>query len=120
MAATLDARLRLNSAEFSGGLNRALRDSNAFVGKMTQQFNSLRNVLTGGVVGFFAADFAKALFDASVQAEKLQASLSAAMGSDILGVAQLEKVRTLAGEIGLGVQETAKAMMRPRKELTGG
>lgn len=112
MAATLDARIRLDSSQFSGGLNRAMRETNVAVGKMSAQFGTLRNVLAGGAVGAFAASWAGGLLEASIQAEKLEAALSVTTGSKSIGETQLKQVKQLAGDIGLGVNEAAKAMIQ--------
>lgn len=80
MAATLDARIRLDSSQFSGGLNRAMRETNVAVGKMSAQFGTLRNVMAGGVVGSVLSNMVTGLFDASMQTEKLQAAMAATAG----------------------------------------
>jgi tape measure domain-containing protein len=112
MAATLDARIRLDSSQFSGGLNRAMRETNAAVGRMSAQFGSLKNVLAGGLVGNFAVNMVGDIMDAAMQAEKLQAALSATTGSKSMGESQFKQIKQLAGDIGLGIQEAAKAMIQ--------
>lgn len=112
MAATLDARIRLDSSQFSGGLNRAMRETNAAVGRMSAQFGSLKNVLAGGLVGSFAATFLGDMFAATMQAEKLQMALSATAGGALLGAKQLEQIRNLSAEIGLDVEAAAKSMIQ--------
>lgn len=112
MAATLDARIRLDSSQFSGGLNRVMRETNTAVGKMSAQFGSLRNVLAGGALGMGAISIATSMFDAAVQAERLQAAMSATAGSASLGKKQLKEVRALAADIGMGVDSAAKSMIQ--------
>lgn len=112
MAATLDARIRLDSSQFSGGLNRAIRETNAAVGRMSAQFGSLRNVLAGGMVGAFATQLVGDLMSAAVQAENLQTSLSATTGSKSMGERQFQQIKQLAGDIGLGIDKAAKAMIQ--------
>ena len=112
MGATLDARLRLNSAEFSGGLNKAVREANFAVGKMSAQFSSLRNIFGAGAVGAFGTQLFQSVFTATAEAEKLQAAMSATMGSAVLGKAVLGDVRKLAGDIGLDVRDAARAMIQ--------
>lgn len=112
MAATLDARIRLDSSQFSGGLNRAMRETNVAVGKMSAQFGTLRNVMAGGVVGSVLSNMVTGLFDASMQTEKLQAAMAATAGSANLGKRQLEDVRALAGDIGLNINAAAKSMIQ--------
>jgi tape measure domain-containing protein len=112
MAATLDAKIRLDSSQFSGGLNRAMRETNAAVGKMSAQFGTLKNVMAGGLVGSFFTNIIGGLFDASMQTEKLEAALAATAGSMGLGKRQLQEVRTLAGDIGLNINSAAKSMIQ--------
>lgn len=112
MAATLDARIRLDSSQFSGGLNRAMRETNVAVGKMSSQFGTLRNVLGVGLVGSFATDMLRGIMQSTMEAEKLQAAMTATTGSAALGRRQLEQVRALSGEIGLDVANAAKSMIQ--------
>jgi tape measure domain-containing protein len=112
MSATLDARLRLDSSQFDGGLNRALRESNAFVGKMSAQFGTLRNVMGVGVVGGLFTGVASSLLESSMQAEKLEAAMSATAGNAALGKRQLAEVRSLSGDIGLNIGAAAKSMIQ--------
>ena len=112
MAATLDARIRLDSSQFSGGLNRAMRETNVAVGKMSAQFGTLRNVLAGGALGSFAVGWAGDIMAAGMQAEKLQAAMAATAGDAGIGRKNLESVRALAGNIGLEVQAAAKSMIQ--------
>lgn len=112
MAATLDARIRLDSSQFSGGLNRAMRETNAAVGRMSAQFGSLRNVLAGGMVGAFATQLVGDLMGAAMQAENLRTALSATTGSKSMGERQFQQIKQLAGEIGLEIDKAAKAMIQ--------
>lgn len=112
MAATLDARIRLDSAQFSGGLNRVLRETNSAVGRMSAQFGTLRNVLGAGLVGSYATGFLSDIMAATMQAEKLKMALSATSGSSLLGAKQFEDVRNLSADIGLEVESAAKAMLQ--------
>lgn len=112
MAATLDARIRLDSSQFSGGLNRALRETNVAVGRMSAQFGTLRNVMAGGLAGGFAINMAGDIMNAAMQAEKLQAALSATTGSRSMGESQFKVIKQLAGDIGLGIENAAKAMIQ--------
>lgn len=112
MAATLDARLRLDSSQFSGGMDRALREANSFTGKLSAQFATLKNLAIGGAVGSFATDFVGGIMQATMEAEKLKAALTATTGNKMLGVAAFEDVKKLSGEIGLDVQDAAKAMIQ--------
>lgn len=112
MAATLDARVRLDSSQYSGAMSRIVRETNATVGKLSAQFGSLKNIFAGGLLGSFAASWVGGLMEAAMQAEKLEAALSATTGSRSIGESQFKQVKQLAGEIGLGIQEAAKAMIQ--------
>jgi len=110
--ATLDAKLKLNSAEFQGGLTRATRESSIFVGKINQQFASIRNLAIGGALGVGALGFARGLLDARMESEKLEAAMSASAGNALLGKRNLAEVKRLAGDVGLEVSGAAKAMIQ--------
>ncbi len=112
MAATLDARVRLNTAEFSGGMQRVLRESNAAVGRLNQSFGTLKNLALGGALGAGSLEIARGFLEASMNAERLRAALSATTGSDVLGRSQLKEIKSLAGDIGLGIDGAAKAMIQ--------
>ncbi len=112
MAATLDARVRLNTAEFSGGMQRVLRESNSAVGRLNQSFSTLRNVAGFGAIGAGMTSFLGSIGQATLETERLKAALSATTGNELMGASQLKEVRALASDIGLGVSEAAKAMIQ--------
>lgn len=112
MKETLDARIGLDSSRYSSGMNRVLRETNVAVGKISAQFSSLKNVLGFGAVGAFGTGMFQSLMAANIEAEKLQAAMTATAGNAALGKRQLDEVRTMAGDIGLGIQEAAKAMIQ--------
>ncbi len=112
MAATLDARLRLNSAEFSGGLNRALRESNAFVGKMTQQFGTLRNVLTGGAVGLLAGVGITSSIEQAAEFEKFERMLALVSGGAEAAKLELNELRKVAQKPGIDLESAVQATIR--------
>jgi tape measure domain-containing protein len=102
----------LDSSQFSGGLNRAMRETNAAVGRMSAQFRSLKDILVGGAVGSFAVNIVGDMMQAAMQAEKLEAALSATTGNKLIGQQQMTDVKKLAAEIGLGVEKAAKTMIQ--------
>lgn len=112
MGPTLDVRIRADSSAFHGGLDKALREANSFAGKLSAQFNTLKNLAVGGAVGSFGLGIARDMFDAAVQAERLEAALGATAGSALLGKKQLADTRALAADIGLGLDEASKSMLQ--------
>jgi tape measure domain-containing protein len=110
--ATLDARLRLNSADFHGGLNKASRDTKKVAAEMQGSFEQMRGVLTGGLGIAFGATAIKAIFDARIEFEKMQAAMTATMGSAALGQQTLSEIKKMAGDIGIGVSSAAKAFIQ--------
>lgn len=110
--ATLDARLRLNSADFHGGLNRASRDARQAASDMSSSFGGMRNMLTAGLGMAFGTNAVKAIIDARIQVESLQAAMTATMGNAALGQQTFEQIKQLSGDIGLGVSEAAKSFIQ--------
>ena len=88
MAATLDASLRLDSSQFTSGLDGAMKKTNASVSKMSAAFSALKNVAIGGAVGAAFMDVARSVTAAYIEAEKLQNALKATAGNDLVGMAQ--------------------------------
>lgn len=79
---------------------------------MSAQFGTLKNVLAGGLVGSATATFFSDIMAATMQAEKLQAALSATTGSKLLGERQFEQVRNMSADIGLNVESAARSMIQ--------
>jgi tape measure domain-containing protein len=112
MAATLDASLRLDSSQFTTGLDSAMKKTNASVSKMSAAFSALKNVAIGGAVGAAFMDVAKSVTAAYLEAEKLQNALKSTAGNDLLGMAQYEQLKTLSAEIGVNMTTAAKATLQ--------
>jgi len=112
MAATLDASLRLDSSQFTSGLDGAMKNTNAAVSKMSAAFSTLKNIAVGGAIGSSFMEAAKSVTTAYLEAEKLQNALKATAGSDILGMQQYEQLKTLSSEIGLNIGVAAKATLQ--------
>jgi len=112
MAATLDASLRLDSSQFTSGLDGAMKKTNASVSKMSAAFSALKNVAIGGAVGAAFMEVAKSVTTAYLEAEKLQNALKSTAGSDLLGMAQYEQLKTLSAEIGVNMTTAAKATLQ--------
>ena len=112
MGATLDARLRLNAADFHGVLKDASRRAKATAKEMEGSFSSLRSVFAGGLGAAFGTGAIKSIFEARIEVEKLQAAMTASMGSAALGKETLGEVKKLAGDIGLEVGAAAKAFIQ--------
>ena len=112
MAATLDASLRLDSSQFTAGLDGAMKKTNASVSKMSAAFGMLKNVALGGAVGAAFMEVAKSVTTAYLEAEKLQNALKSTAGNDLLGMAQYEQLKTLSAEIGVNMTTAAKATLQ--------
>jgi len=114
MAATLDASLRLDSSQFTTGLDGAMKKTNASVSKMSAAFSMLKNIAIGGAIGSTFMDVARSVGTAYLEAEKLQNALKATAGNDILGIAQYEELRKLSAQIGVNMETAAKASLQLR------
>ena len=112
MAATLDASLRLDSSQFTTGLDGAMKNTNAAVSKMSATFSMLKNIAIGGAIGSAFVSVAKDITSTYIEAEKLQNALKATAGSDILGMQQYEELKKLSSEIGLNMGVAAKATLQ--------
>ena len=112
MAATLDASLRLDSSQFTAGLDGAMKTTNSAVSKMSAAFSTLKNIAVGGAIGSTFMEAAKSVTNTYIEAEKLQNALKATAGSDILGMQQYQELKKLSSEIGLNMSVAAKATLQ--------
>ena len=112
MAATLDASLRLDSSQFTSGLDGAMKKTNSAVSKMSAAFSTLKNIAVGGAIGSTFMEAAKSVTNTYIEAEKLQNALKATAGSDILGMQQYQELKKLSSEIGLNMSVAAKATLQ--------
>jgi tape measure domain-containing protein len=112
MAATLDASLRLDSSQFTTGLDGAMKNTNAAVSKMSATFSMLKNIAIGGAIGSAFVSVAKDITSTYIEAEKLQNALKATAGNDFLGMQQYEQLKKLSSEIGLNMDVAAKATLQ--------
>jgi tape measure domain-containing protein len=112
MAATLDASLRLDSSQFTSGLDGAMKNTNAAVSKMSATFSMLKNIAIGGAIGSAFVSVAKDITSTYIEAEKLQNALKATAGNDFLGMQQYEELKKLSSEIGLNMGVAAKATLQ--------
>ena len=112
MAATLDASLRLDSSQFTSGLDGAMKKTNSAVSKMSAAFSTLKNIAVGGAIGSTFMEAAKSVTNTYIEAEKLQNALKATAGSDILGMQQYEELKKLSSQIGLNMSVAAKATLQ--------
>jgi tape measure domain-containing protein len=114
MAATLDASLRLDSSQFTSGLDASMKKTNAAVSKMSAAFSTLKNIAVGGAIGSSFLDVARSVGTAYLEAEKLQNALKATAGSDVLGMKQYEELRKLSSQIGINMELAAKSSLQLR------
>jgi tape measure domain-containing protein len=89
-----------------------MKKTNASVSKMSAAFSALKNVAIGGAVGAAFMEVAKSVTTAYLEAEKLQNALKSTAGSDLLGMAQYEQLKTLSAEIGVNMTTAAKATLQ--------
>lgn len=114
MQATLSAHLRLNSAQFSGGLNRAVRESSVAVGKISAQFASLKNIFTGGALGIGAGFLIGDMLGKAAEYEKYTRMLSLVSGGLNGAKLELAELRKEALKPGLDLESAVTATVRLR------
>lgn len=112
MAATLDAKLRLDSAQFSQGLNEASA-------KAKKSADGISGAFKGLAIGAAFETGRRAIMafnDAAVktvmETEKFQNAMKANAGNDLLGLAQYEQLKELSARIGLNMNVAAKASLQ--------
>ena len=112
MAATLDAKLRLDSAQFSQGLN----DASAKAKKSAEGISGAFKGLAIGAAFETGRRAIMAFNDAAVktvmETEKFQNAMKANAGNDLLGLAQYEQLKELSARIGLNMNVAAKASLQ--------
>jgi tape measure domain-containing protein len=98
--ATINAKIRLDSSQFQGGLNRAVTSANQAVQKMSGQFGALKNIAGFGAIGAAVGVIGQKVIEASVPFEKFQRQLMlVAGGAEAAKVkfAELQQAATLPG-----------------------
>ena len=98
--ATINAKIRLDSSQFQGGLNRAVLSAGQAVQKMSGQFGALKSI--AGLAGVTAAVgvIGQKVIEASVPFEKFQRQLLLVAGgaeAAQLKFAELQQAATLPG-----------------------
>jgi tape measure domain-containing protein len=104
----------MDSSQFSGGMGRALRESNAFVTKMSAQFASLRNVFMGGAVGVAGGHFLSSVIGQAAEFEKYERMLSGVSGGMTSAKQQLQELKVVARQPGLDLESAVQATVRLR------
>jgi tape measure domain-containing protein len=112
MAATLSAQLTLNSAQFQGGLNRAVLSANAAVGRMTAQFNTLKNVAGLGAVGGIVMQVGQKVLDATINFEKYHRQLTIVTGGTNAATAKMKELQLIAAMPGLNLESAVYGQVR--------
>ena len=112
MAATLDAKLRLDSAQFSQGLNEASAKAKKSADGISGAFKGLAigAAFEGGRRAIMA--FNDAAVKTVMETEKFQNAMKANAGNDLLGLAQYEQLKELSARIGLNMNVAAKASLQ--------
>ena len=112
MAATLNAQLTLNSAQFQGGLNRAVISANAAVGQMTAQFNTLKNVAGLGAIGGIMMQVGQKVLEATINFEKYHRQLTIVTGGANAATAKMKELQVIAAMPGLNLESAVYGQVR--------
>lgn len=112
MAATLSAQLTLNSAQFQGGLNRAVISANAAVGQMTAQFNTLKNVAGLGAIGGILMQIGQKVLEATINFEKYHRQLTIVTGGAAAASAKMKELQIVAALPGLSMESAVYGQVR--------
>lgn len=112
MAATLSAQLTLNSAQFQGGLNRAVIFANAAVSQMSAQFNGLRNVAGLGAIGGVLMQVGQKVLEATINFEKYHRQLTVVTGGAAAASAKLKELQIVAALPGLSMESAVYGQVR--------
>lgn len=112
MAATLNAQLTLNSAQFQGGLNRAVISANAAVSQMSAQFNGLRNVAGLGAIGGVLMQVGQKVLEATINFEKYHRQLTIVTGGAAAASAKLKELQIVATLPGLSMESAVYGQVR--------
>jgi tape measure domain-containing protein len=112
MAATLSAQLTLNSAQFQGGLNRAVISANAAVSRMSAQFNGLKNVAGLGAIGGVLMQVGQKVLEATINFEKYHRQLTIVTGGAAAASAKLKELQIVATLPGLSMESAVYGQVR--------
>lgn len=112
MAATLNAQLTLNSAQFQSGLNRAVISANAAVSQMSAQFNGLRNVAGLGAIGGVLMQVGQKVLEATINFEKYHRQLTIVTGGAAAASAKLKELQIVATLPGLSMESAVYGQVR--------
>ena len=112
MAATLNAQLTLNSAQFQGGLNRAVISANAAVGQMSAQFNTLKNVAGLGAIGGIMMQVGQKVLEATINFEKYHRQLTIVTGGANAATAKMKELQVVAAMPGLTMESAVYGQVR--------
>ncbi len=112
MSATLDARIRLNSAEFQGGLNRAVIAANSAVQRMSAQFATLQNVTSFGLIGTAVLGLGQKILTATISFEKYKRQLAITSGGAEAAAKKFKELQVIASQPGLDLASAVDAQIR--------
>ena len=112
MSATLDARIRLNSAEFQGGLNRAVIAANSAVQRMSAQFATLQNVTSFGAIGVAIVGLGQKILTATISFEKYKRQLALTTGGVESAAKKFKELQAIASQPGLDLASAVDAQIR--------
>jgi len=112
MAATLNAQLTLNSAQFQGGLNRAVISANAAVSQMSAQFSGLKNIAGLGAIGGVFITLGQKVLEATINFEKYHRQLTIVSGGSQAATVKLRELQTIASLPGLNMESAVYGQVR--------
>jgi tape measure domain-containing protein len=112
MAATLNAQLTLNSAQFQGGLNRAVISANAAVSQMSAQFSGLKNIAGFGAVGGVFITLGQKVLEATINFEKYHRQLTIVTGGASAATAKMRELQVIAAMPGLDLESAVYGQVR--------
>lgn len=112
MAATLNAQLTLNSAQFQGGLNRAVISANAAVSQMSAQFSGLKNIAGLGAIGGVLMQVGQKVLEATINFEKYHRQLTIVTGGSSAATAKLKELQVIAAMPGLDLESAVYGQVR--------
>ena len=109
---SLDAILRLNSADFQGGLNRAIIASSSAVQRMSNQFNTLRNIAAFGAVGAAIGGLGDKILENSINFEKYKRQLALVTGGAESAEKKFKELQQVALQPGMDLASVVDAQIR--------
>jgi tape measure domain-containing protein len=110
--ATINAKIRLDSSQFQGGLNRAVTSASQAVQKMSGQFGALKNIAGFGAIGAAVGVIGQKVIEASVPFEKFQRQLLLVAGGAEAAKTKFSELQQAATLPGLDLASAVDGQIR--------